>query len=259
MKKLIRCIVAEDEDEPRQWLVTHLRTFEDIEIIGETVGVDDTFKALLYHRPDAAFMDIKLIGGDAFEILDRLQRAGASLPYIVFTSTFHEYAPVALNDFRSKVVHYLVKPIRQDWEVKLRRAIDALTVALLSDAPGDYLPENNVDMTGDNEEESIFINQKKQFQKINFADIAYLESAGSGSTYIVSDTTTMKVDTTIVQLMEHKFPPYFVRISKANAVNKNRIINIDRKNHKLELQLANKAKYLPIGKSYYGDLVKLLC
>jgi hypothetical protein len=30
MKKLIRCIVAEDEDEPRQWLVTHLRTFEDI-------------------------------------------------------------------------------------------------------------------------------------------------------------------------------------------------------------------------------------
>ena len=259
MKKLIRCIVAEDEDEPRQWLVTHLRTFEDIEVLAETVGVDDTFKALLYHRPDAAFLDIKLIGGDAFEILDRLQRSGVPLPYIVFTSAFHEYASVALNDFRSKVVHFLVKPIRQDWETKLRRSIDALIVALHSDTSEENLPENIGDKSVNNVEESVFIKHKNQFQKIHFAEIAYLESAGSGLTYIVLDTTTMKVDVSILQLLENKFPSNFVRISKANAVNKNRIINIDRKNHKVEILLADKSKFLPIGKNYYADLVKLLC
>lgn len=132
MYKLLT-VVLEDEDDNRNWLVKKLKQYPELEILGEAATVDESFALIAHTKPDAAFMDIQLIGGDVFTLLKRLQENGIPIPYIVMTTGYPEYVMDALNNHRRFVVQYLVKPFVEDWQKKLRKSIDALMAAKLSD------------------------------------------------------------------------------------------------------------------------------
>ncbi|MBK9553215.1 MAG: hypothetical protein IPO45_13720, partial [Saprospiraceae bacterium] len=72
MEKL-KCVVFEDEDYNRKWLIEKLKTFDELDIVGEAVSINGAFQVLLKTNPDVAFMDIKLIGGDVFALLSCLK------------------------------------------------------------------------------------------------------------------------------------------------------------------------------------------
>ncbi len=251
----LTCVVLEDEDHNRKWIIEKLKTFSEIDLIGEATNLDDAFQLIAANKPDVAFMDIKLIGGDAFTLLTRLRNHDIPIPYIVITTGFPEYVMTALNDYRQYIVQYLVKPFVSGWKEKLRKSIDALIAAKSNGVQTNELVHTNSHAII---QDFTFISSKRNLVKINFSDLVYLEAAGSGETFFVSDTGNHCIDKTISKCLNEILPGNFIRISKSNAVNKNRITSINREDRTLEMQVAGDRKHLGIGEVYYQEILKEL-
>ena len=251
MNKL-RTVILEDEDANRAWLVKKLTQYSEIQIVGEATTIDDAYALIATQKPDAAFMDIQLIGGDAFQLMTRLKENGLPIPYCVMTTGFPEYVMTALNDYRRYIVQYLLKPFVEDWQIKLRRSIDALIAAKLNDS---------IDLNPKVEHgnEHAYINTKGNLLRLDFSSISYLEAAGGGEVYIITDKETHQVDMTLNKFMDYLPASQFMRISKNNIVNLSRILKIQRDDRTIDILIQNgKSKSIGIGDAYYSELIKKL-
>jgi DNA-binding LytR/AlgR family response regulator len=244
----LRTIILEDEIETREWLIKKLSKFPELEIVGWAETIDDAYRLIAFHKPDAAFMDIQLIGGDSFQLLRRLQQNSLKIPYIVMTTGYPDYIFTALNDYRHYIVQYVVKPYVENWEQKFRKGIDAIIAAqIVAEANNPSSKLNH-----------IFINQKGTLLKIDFDEIIYLESAGSGETIIVTKSATHQVDLTLNKCLELLPQTEFFRISRNNIVKLNAICRIYREERTIDVLMSNKTKNLGIGNQYYTELLQLL-
>lgn len=237
----LRCIVLEDEEDIRSWLVRKLATFPELQIVGEAASVDDAYRLIATQRPDVAFMDIHLIGGDAFSLLSRLQAGGLPIPYIVMATGHPDYAMQALNDYRHHIVQYLVKPFVENWQSKFRKAIDALMGAKMKEA-------------AKKEAEFTFIQNKGLLQRLVFDEISYIESAGGGASLLVNDEGYQELSLTLVKLLEI-LPAHFVRISKSNIVNVSRVVSVNPSARSLEVQVGQKQVSLGLSDTYYKNFI----
>ncbi len=251
----LRTVVLEDEDDNRNWIVKKLGQFPEIELVGEAATLDEAFQLIAQKRPDAAFMDIRLIGGDVFTLLQRLQDNGIPIPYIVMTTGYPEYVMNALNDYRRFVVQYLVKPFVEDWQKKLRKSIDALMAAKMNDALPPSEPQNP-DVQP--KLHSIFINNRGALLRLDFDKIAYLEAAGGGETFVVLDADTHQLDLTLAKFLELLPEDRFLRISKNNIINIDRILRVNREERTVDVEQGAKQKSLGVGDSFYAELIKNL-
>ena len=251
----LRCVVLEDEDDIREWLVGKLKQYPELEIVGEATTLDEAFHLIATQKPDAAFMDIQLIGGDAFTLLSRLKQNDLPIPYIVMATGYPEYVMTALNDYRRYVVQYLVKPFVENWKTKFRKAIDALMAAKMKDSLSKTTPAGQPEPISPNH---TFIQDRGTFLRLNFDNIAYLESAGGGETIVVMDSENHQVDFTLNKLLGLLPEGNFIRISKSNIVNQKRVLRINRDDRTLEVRVGDKVKSVGIGDAYYNDLLKNL-
>jgi DNA-binding LytR/AlgR family response regulator len=253
----LRCIVLEDEEDIRSWLVRKLATFPELEIVGEASSVDDAYRLIATQRPDVAFMDIHLIGGDAFSLLSRLQAGGLPIPYIVMATGHPDYAMQALNDYRHHIVQYLVKPFIENWQSKFRKAIDALMAAKLKAlAEQERISPGPVE-SAKNDATFTFIQNKGTLLRLDFDQIVYLESAGGGESLVVMDEGYHQVSLSMNKLLE-LLPARFVRISKSNIVNVDRVASVNRGERSLEIRLKQKNVSLGLSDTYYGDFIARL-
>lgn len=113
------CVIVDDEQRGRETLSGILkRYFPELHEIGQAVSVDESVALIENGRPDIIFLDVEIIGGTGFDLLDRL---ALSHPIIVITTAYANYQQEAS---RYPNTWFLMKPI----------AISALRAAL-RDAP----------------------------------------------------------------------------------------------------------------------------
>jgi two-component system, LytTR family, response regulator len=116
---MIRTVLVDDETDNLRILQRLLETYcSDISIVGTAEGVESALKLIRTTKPDLAFLDIEMIQGNAFDLLNQL------LPLdfqVIFVTAFDEYA---LRAFKYSAVDYLLKPVDVD---ELRRAVDKVT------------------------------------------------------------------------------------------------------------------------------------
>ena len=72
----LKTLVVEDETAIRQELVNALNEIVDIEVIGEADSVEEAYNLVKSVPADLMFLDIKLIGGTAFDLLAQLKKEG---------------------------------------------------------------------------------------------------------------------------------------------------------------------------------------
>ena len=101
---MIRALVVDDEDLPRNGLKTMLEEQQDIEVFDARDGVE-ALEQIEAIRPDVVFLDIEMPGLSGFEVLEHL----AVVPLIVFATAYDEYA---IKAFEANAVDYLLKPIQ---------------------------------------------------------------------------------------------------------------------------------------------------
>ena len=201
----LRIVVIEDENDFREFLCTELSLFPNVELVGSAAEIDDACELIYRTQPDGVFMDIKIIGGDAFQILERLQKRDAGkLPPVALITGFSEYAPLSINAFHGCILKYITKPFLKDYKAKLQDCLDAFTAVARSNR------------------DTLFVKSEGGLRRIKIEDVSFLEVAGSGKTFFMTQSMTLKVDMTLTKALE-LLPPYFVQISRNNAVNLNKI------------------------------------
>ena len=103
----IRALIVEDEPPARRRLIRMLEESGQIEVVAEADTVRDAVAKAREFDPDAIFLDIRIPGGDGFEVLRRLDE----LPEVVFVTAYDDYA---VRAFEADAVDYLVKPVTRE-------------------------------------------------------------------------------------------------------------------------------------------------
>jgi two-component system LytT family response regulator len=105
----LRVIIADDEAVARSRLRRLLAAHSDVTIAAEAADGRSAVDAILTHRPDVVFLDIRMPELDGFEVLAEL--GAGETPAIVFVTAFSDHAAKA---FDVNALDYLLKPYDPD-------------------------------------------------------------------------------------------------------------------------------------------------
>lgn len=254
---MLRCIVVDDEDYARKGLISLLRVFDEINIVGEA---SNGFEALdLYKelKPDLIFLDIKMPKMSGLEVADTIMsEKGQTL--IVFTTAYDEFA---IKAFEVNAVDYILKPISKP---RLRQTIERI-MELSKVDNRDYIDDiekvvKELRKKEEYEGTKIYVNEKDKIVILHPSEIIYATSL-EGFAYITSTKGTYKSRITLNSLEEQLDYPNFFRGHRSYLVNLNYIESIvPWYNSTYALELTGVKEKIPISRSKtneFKDIMRL--
>ncbi|MCW3807018.1 LytR/AlgR family response regulator transcription factor [Plebeiibacterium marinum] len=235
MNKTISCLIVDDEPVAREILKEHLSKIEQINVVAYCKNAIEAFKYLSAQPIDLIFLDINMpeISG-----LDFAKTINRNIK-VIFTTAYRDYA---VEGFDLKAVDYLLKPISFE---RLLQALNKFTeenmVVQSANSP-DYIEEKN---------DFIFVRSDRKMVRINFYDIAYIES--------LSDYIKIHLDQQIVitretiSNIEIKLPSgAFIRTHRSYIVALDKITSFT--NEYVEID----TKMIPVSRSYKTEVMQKL-
>ena len=102
---MLNLILIDDEPDARQLLRGMLNEHADCRIIGEASSFAQACILLKNTTPDVVFLDIDLLDGTGFDVLESLPNVSFSLIFVTAFNTF------ALKAFKANALDYILKPV----------------------------------------------------------------------------------------------------------------------------------------------------
>jgi two-component system, LytTR family, response regulator len=128
MPRPLRVVLADDERPARRFLINLLKSFPDVEVVGEAGNGKEAIDLIESERPDLALLDLHMPEAGGLDVA-RLVKAGAT-PSIAFVTAHDDFA---IQAFELNAIDYLLKPVDRE---RLASTIDrarARTAAAPSD------------------------------------------------------------------------------------------------------------------------------
>ena len=221
----IRCIIVDDEPLAVTLLADYVEKTPGLQLVLRTTHVLDALRAVQEGKTDLLFLDIQMPELSGIQFMKIIRQACK----VILTTAYAEYA---MEGYEHDVVDYLLKPVTFERftiaveKARARLAAGPAAGAAVATAPG-----------------HIFIKTEYRIQKINLAEILYIEALRD---YIALHTDTGKIlSLESLKNMEQALPAdQFIRIHKSYIVNKNRIDFLERGK-----VVINKT-WLPVGDTY---------
>lgn len=223
----IRTIIVDDEPTARRGVRLLLERDGGVEIVGEAAGGVEAAELIRREKPELAFLDVQMPGGDGFEALGQLEPA--LMPAVVFVTAYDEHA---LRAFEVNAVDYLLKPYddarfaaalqRAKDEVRRRHAdaVDSRLTQLL-----DYL-QSNGERTAPPKEEAagdrILLKSSGEIFFLKAEEIDWIEAEGDYMKFHVAGRAHLMRET-MARLEARLDPKRFIRIHRSTIVNIDRL------------------------------------
>jgi two-component system LytT family response regulator len=112
----LRIVVADDERPARSFLVSLLRSFDDVVVVGEAASGKEAVHLIETEKPDLALLDWQMPELDGIGVVRMLKKP--LMPLIAFVTAYDEYA---VRAFEVNAVDYLLKPVEK---ARLREALN---------------------------------------------------------------------------------------------------------------------------------------
>lgn len=117
----------DDEQPARDELAFLLKSFPDVEVVGQGKNGLEALNLIRELDPQVVFLDVQMPGLDGFGVIKRLFDKKARLPSFVFATAYDHYA---VHAFEVNAIDYLLKPIaRSRLEMAIARARRAIETA----------------------------------------------------------------------------------------------------------------------------------
>lgn len=203
--QLIDAVIVEDSELARFELEHQLKAHPGVNIIGQAGDVDSAVALINANAPDLVFLDIDLPGGNAFDVLEALDR----VPRIIFITAFDHFA---LQAFEFDTVDYLLKPIEAE---HLARAIGKLRVEAKAE-PGQARHSSN---------SPIYVKDGERCHLVKPRDIRLIEAVGNYSR-LYFGTHAPLLYRSLNAIEERLDPEMFFRSSRQHIVNLNYVEQI---------------------------------
>jgi len=103
----INTLIVDDEKPARDELAYLLKSFPEINLIGQGKNGLEALQLIKEHSPDLVFLDVQMPGLNGFGVIKKLIERKLPVPHIVFATAFDNYAVQA---FEVNAVDYVLKP-----------------------------------------------------------------------------------------------------------------------------------------------------
>ena len=235
MQNRINCIIVDDEQIAREILEEYVHKIDTIELVKSCKNATEALEMISNHTIDLILLDINMPTISGLTLAKAIDRKIK----VIFTTAYREYA---VDGFNIQAVDYLLKPISFE---RFLQAIDKFF-----DLPTVFSPteKTNPDSTKSN---FIFVRADRKMVRINFEEIAYIESL---SDYIkIYTNNSIVITRETISNMEARLPEsQFIRIHRSFIVSLNQISSFT--NEFVELD----KKELPISRTYKDAVLKKL-
>lgn len=207
-KQNFQTIIIDDEPLARQIITASLKSWEQIEIVGECANGFEALKQIQQQKPHLIFLDIQMPKISGLELLEVLDNP----PLVVFTTAFDQYA---LKAFELNAIDYLLKPFSQ------HRFNTAMEKVLTKLEQGQTVTPSQVETIREHTTpflDRIVVKKGTNMQVISLEDILFLEAQND---YVMIYTATNRYlkQKTMKYYEEHLPPHLFLRIHRSFIVN----------------------------------------
>lgn len=242
MEKNVKILLVEDELIIADYMQECLTNY-GYDVIGVCINYNEAVAAMAGNLPDIVLLDITLKGEKSGIDLGAYINAKIQLPFVYITS--HSDKATIDRAKQTLPYTYLIKPFDEN---DLYAAIET---ALMHFA-------RRKETFGEKEEgekpviikDGIFVKHKGKFVKIQLNELFWLEA---NDNYVTLNTQQGQyVLKTTLKMLQDALPGCFVRIHRSYVINLHHIKSFDSE----ELIISNKS--LPVGKSYFTDLMDKL-
>ena len=104
----LSAVIVDDEQLARDELAYLLKNIGDIEVVAQGKNGLEAVNLIREHNPDLVFLDVQMPGLDGFGVIKKLIDKKVTLPKIVFSTAFDQYA---VRAFEVNAIDYLLKPL----------------------------------------------------------------------------------------------------------------------------------------------------
>jgi two-component system LytT family response regulator len=195
-----------------------LKQYSEVEIVAECENAEKTLEFIRRGEIDLVFLDIRMPGMDAFEMLGTLPKA--KLPQVVFVTAYDKFA---LQAFRINAVDYLVKPVD---EQQLDEALSRVRERKAGTRGEARIPEVLREIAAFRyASPRILLKTDGQTICINPGEIDWFEAAGNYVCVHVGKTTHVLRET--MGQLERRLGAFrFVRIHRSILINAQKITSL---------------------------------
>lgn len=228
--KTISCVVVDDEPLALKLMADYVQKTAFLELKEQTADPLKAIELVQQGTVDLLFLDIQMPELTGFQLMKIIGHKSK----VIITTAYPDYA---LDGYEFDVIDYLLKPVTFDrFLVAAHKARERLITepaspvqmpAHTTPAPAGY----------------IFVKTEYRIQKINLADILYMEGLRD---YVAIYTTTEKILTlqSMKSFQEQLPDSNFMRVHKSYLVALDKIRFIERN----RIVIGN--NYIPIGETY---------
>ncbi|NEW79859.1 MAG: response regulator transcription factor [Gelidibacter sp.] len=230
---MISAIIIEDENAAYQHLknIIERNYSTQLTIVGHETGVEKGIKLINDLNPQLVFLDIQLMDGDGFEILDHF--SNSSTFEVIFTTGLKDYKEKAMDYF---AFYYLNKPIQED---QLIGVVDKFLSKQSAFNSEKYLTFKH---QMENKNHKISLPMKNgDFTIVDIDDILYCEADGSYTNFYTTDNKVYTTSNNLKKVESILMQATFFRIHRSTLLNLKHIVQY---NNTGELVLSNKKKLL---------------
>lgn len=224
--KKTSAVIIEDSPDEAALLESMISRYKNVEIKGKAASVDDGVNLILEFRPDLVFLDIELIGGTAFDLLQRLGEKNPK-PSLIFTTGFNEYAIQAI---RLAALDYLLKPIDP---VELDAALDRYFTSVGQPPTREQWNRLIERMHPD---QKLKINTISGFSLIHPDDIIYLQAEGNYTDIHYGEGKILTSSMNLGKLEEQLPSGRFFRIHRSVIINLKYLTSVNRSKKRCYLE-----------------------
>ncbi|MDR1021981.1 MAG: LytTR family transcriptional regulator DNA-binding domain-containing protein [Prevotellaceae bacterium] len=208
-------LIIDDEAPARDVIRHYLKSYPEVEIIGEADNGFDAMKSIKEKAPQLIFLDVQMPKLTGLEMLELVENP----PLVIFSTAYDQFA---IRAFEQNAIDYLLKPYsRQRFDTALQKALarvksgypspDSLP-ALAPAAPGALT--------------RVAVKDRQQIHVIPLHSICYVEAYGDYVKLHADKGVFLKEKT--MKYFEENFPPQqFIRIHRSFIVNVDMVAKIE--------------------------------
>jgi two-component system LytT family response regulator len=247
---MIRALIVDDEDLPRQLLREYLAACPDVELAGESANGLDAVKACNELRPDLMFLDVQMPKLDGFEVLELLEH----IPAVVFTTAFDQYA---LRAFDAHAVDYLLKPFSLDrFQLAMQRVRERLS-ARENHQANDPASLNAAVHGPDHPLSRIVVRDRGKITLIPVERLLCIEAQDDYIALHTVEKSYLKKQA-MSQLESALDPQQFVRVHRSWIVNLTAVSRVEPYSRDTFVAVLQGGRHVPVSRSGHKRLMELL-
>ncbi len=206
---MIKAIIIDDVEQARITLRKDLEVYApDVKVVGEASGVIEGAKLLKNTNTDILFLDIQMMDGSGFDLLDILKEIRFKIIFIT-ASDAH-----AIKAFRYAAIDYLLKPVDPD---QLKEALEKFRQNRIDENEKYKLLNESLKLN--KQHERLALHSQDKIHIVNIKDIIRCESDGNYTNFNFSGGKIMLVAKTLKEFEDLLTENGFFRVHQSHLIN----------------------------------------